>query len=103
MTLSPELQLLILNAAILAVAYWGIYPSIEPKTLNRIMLTDLGLSVVALVVAGALFWGSGIGFSMLLFETNWAVFSIVTLMVMEVPLFLRFCRQWGLNLFDDED
>lgn len=102
MEFSPEAQLLIINGVILAVAYLGIYPSLEEKTLNRIMTIDVVLSVLALTVAGALFWGTNVSFSLVLFDTNWAVFTIVTLFVMEVPLFLHFAKQNGIKLFEDD-
>ena len=102
MQFAPEAQILILNGVILTVAYLGIYPSLEHKTLNRIMTIDVVLSVVALTVAGALFWGTGIRFNMILFHGNWAVFSIITLFLLELPLFLRFARRHGINLFDDD-
>ncbi|MEL6838292.1 MAG: hypothetical protein AAFP85_03315 [Pseudomonadota bacterium] len=101
MDISPEAQVLIINGVILAIAYLGIYPGIAEKTLNRIMTIDLVLSALALTTAGALFWGSGVDFSLLFFNTNWAVFTIITLMVMEVPLFLNFAKKYGINLFDD--
>jgi hypothetical protein len=101
--LAPEAQLLILNGAILVVAYLGIYPSLETKTLNRVMTIDMILSAIAFGVAGALFWGSGIRFNMLFFNTNWAAFSIITLMIMEVPLFLYFAQKHGIDLTGGED
>lgn len=103
MQVAPELQILILNAVILGVAYLGIYPSLEHKTLNRIMAIDVVLSALALLVAGAWFWGTGVAFSLLLFATNWAIFTIVTLFAMELPLFLWFARRHGINLFEDLD
>jgi hypothetical protein len=102
MEFPPETQLLIINGVILAVAYRGIYPSLEEKTVNRIMTIDVVLSVLALTVAGALFWGTDATFNLVLFSTNWAVFTIVTLFVMEVPLFLHFAKQHGIKLFDDD-
>jgi hypothetical protein len=103
MQFSPETQILILNGVILGVAYLGIYPSLKEKTLNRIMAIDLVLTVIALVVAGALFWGSGQAFALLFFETNWSVFTLVTLFVIEAPLFFSFAKRHGINLFDDPD
>ncbi len=103
MQFAPEAQVLILNGVILAVAYLGIYPSLEHKTLNRIMTIDVVLSGLALTVAGALFWGTGTRFNMLFFHSNWAVFTIITLFMMEVPIFLNFARKHGINLFDDPD
>jgi hypothetical protein len=99
----PEIKILILNAVILAVAYLGIYPSLHEKTLNRIMAVDVVLSVLSLIVAGGLFWGTGVVFTLLFFETNWAVFAILTLFVMEVPLFVWFARKHGIDIFNDPD
>ena len=102
MQFAPETQILILNAAILAVAYLGIFPSLRDKTLARIMTVDLVVSLLAVGVAGALFWGRGLSFDMLLFSTNWAVFSIVTLMIMEAPLFYLFAKKHGISLTGEE-
>ena len=96
--MTPELKLLILNAVILLIAYLGIYPSMRQITLPRMMAVDLVLCALALGVAGALFWGSGTRFSLLLITTNWAVFSFLTLLVMEIPLFIWFCRKHGIDL-----
>ena len=101
MQFSPEAQILILNGVILGMAYLGIYPSLHKKTLNRIMVIDMILSVIAVGVAGALFWGTGTDFTLLFFEVNWFVFSIVTLFVMETPLFLNFAKRHGISLWDD--
>jgi len=98
--MSPELTLLIVNAVLLAYAYLWAYPALKEKTLRVIMVRDVGISCAALMVAGLLYWGSGTGFSLILFQTNWFVFSIVTLMIMETPLFLWFAKKYDLR-FDD--
>lgn len=98
MQFAPEAQVLILNAAILGVAYLGIYPSLREKTLGRVMTVDLVLTALAVGVAGALFWGSGVAFNMLFFSANWAVFSIVTMLLMEWPLFYLFAKKHGISL-----
>lgn len=103
MQFPPEAQILILNGVILGVAYLGIYPSLEHKTLNRIMAIDLVLSALAIGVAGALFWGTGTRFSLLLIEVNWLAFTLIALFVMETPLFLNFAKRNGIKLFDEDD
>ena len=103
MQTAPELQILILNLVILGVAYFGIYPSLQEKTLNKIMAIDVVLSGLSLVVAGAWFMGSGVGFSLVFFEANWVVFTIVTLFLMELPLFFWFIRKHGISLEPDSD
>ena len=100
MQFSPEAQILILNGVILGVAYLGIYPSLHQKTLNRIMAIDLVLSVLAIAVAGALFWGTGTRFTLLVFDVNWLVFSCVTLFVIETPLFVNFAKKHGISFWD---
>jgi hypothetical protein len=49
-------------------------------------------------VAAGLFRGSDTPFSLILFQTNWAVFSILTMAVMEIPLFIWFCRKHGIDI-----
>ncbi|WP_333713844.1 hypothetical protein [Yoonia sp.] len=104
MEVAPELQIVILNAVILGVAYLGIYPSLQTKTLNKIMLIDVVLTVLAVVVAGAWFMGTDVRFSLILFTTNWFVFTLVTLFAMEMPAFFWFIRKHGIGLdLDDKD
>ena len=103
MQVAPELQILILNMVILGVAYLGIYPSLQEKTLNKIMLIDLVLTGLALLVAGGWFMGSGTGFSLILFQTNWWIFTLATLFVMEVPVFLWFAKKHGIPITFDDD
>lgn len=96
--MAPELQLLILNAVIVLIAYLGIYPGMRRITLPRMMAVDMVLTALALGVAAALFWGSGTRFSLLLISVNWAVFSFLTLLVMEIPMLIWFCRKNDIDL-----
>lgn len=102
--ITPEQQLLIVNASALAIAYFGIYPSLKPLTMNKVLLADTIVSVSCLTLAGLLFYGSNVRFSLIWFDGNWAVFSIVTLFVFELPLFLWFASRNGLlEPWDDVD
>ena len=103
MNLSPELQLLIVNALILSIAYGGIYPSMKTVTYKRMVVADLVLTALSLTVAAGLFWGTGVSLSLILFEVNWFVFSLLTTLVLEWPLFRWFCRKHGLPPFRIED
>lgn len=103
MNLAPELQILTINGVIAAIAYGGIYPSMQKKTLNTIMMADTVVSAIALLTAAGLFWSSGDRFSLIFFDVNWFVFSLFTLMAMEIPLFLQFAKKHDISLFDDHD
>lgn len=98
--MSPELTLLIINAVLLAYAYLWAYPALTEKTWKAILLRDTAISVAAVTLAGLLYWGSGLPFSLIFFDANWFGFSIVTMMVMETPLFLWFAKKYDLT-FDD--
>lgn len=98
MQFTPEVQILILVGAILGVAYLGIFPTLEKKTLNRMMAIDFVLTIVALTAAGALFMGTGTTFTLLFFEANWVIFTIVSFALIEIPLFLRFAKAHGIRL-----
>ncbi|THD84187.1 hypothetical protein E7811_00020 [Aliigemmobacter aestuarii] len=94
----PEAVLLIVNACFLAFAYLFAYPAMKEKTAEALAKGDLAITGAALLVAGLLYWGSGQRFDLILFQANWFVFSLLTLMAMELPLFLWFCRRHGISL-----
>lgn len=96
--LAPEAKILILNAACLAVAWFGIFPSLRDKTLMALARADALIFAAVLVAVAALFAGRGTGFSLILFETNWFTFWIVTYLAMELPLMLWFCKRHGIDL-----
>jgi len=95
--MAPELQILLINAVCLGVAYAFILPGLPHKTMKALALSDLAVSVLALGTSGALFWGSGVGFSLLVAEVNWLVFALVTIALMEIPLFTHFVRKHGIG------
>lgn len=106
--MAPELQVLAINAVALAVAYLLIYPALGPLTNTtatklRIAKADAVVCTAALATVGALFWGSGTRFSLLLFEVNWFWFGLLTLVAMEIPLYLWFLRRHGLTQDLDDD
>lgn len=101
----PELMVLTLNAVLLCMAYFAIYPAMNVRRIGQMIPIDIGLLVLALLAAGSLFAGSGERFSLILFETgwpllqtNWVVFSILSMGVIEAPLFLWYCRRNGIDL-----
>ncbi|MFT5064812.1 MAG: hypothetical protein ACJAXK_000461 [Yoonia sp.] len=96
--MTPEVTLLIVNATFLAFAYLWVYPGLTTKTINLILIYDTVISCAALLVAGLLFWSSGTAFSLIFFSSNWAVFSITTLGLMELPLFAWFAKKHNLDI-----
>ena len=69
--MKPELMLLAINALIVLVAYFFIYPKYCGQNVSRMIQYDLLLSVLALVIAANLFWGSQYAFQFFQWEMNW--------------------------------
>lgn len=95
--MSPELTVLVINAILMGFAYLVAYPMLTEKTLPAILWRDAVISGAALVLAGVLFWGTDAAFSLIVFDTNWFFFSVITLMVIETPLFLWFARRYDIR------
>jgi hypothetical protein len=93
-----ELALLLINAAFLAFAYGWAFPSLPEKSLGALLRADLAVAGAALLVVWLIWGGTGTRFSLILFETNWFVFWVLSGMAMEAPLFARFCRRYGIDL-----
>ena len=93
---APELQVILISGITATVAYFGIYPSFRDITLTKVMVGDLVVTCALLLVVGGLFWGSGVGFSLVLFEVNWLIFTIVIFSLMELPLFFWLSDKYDL-------
>ena len=96
--MTPELVIIVVNLIFLGFAYLWVYPTLPELTLSAILWRDLGVTAAALLVAALLFYGSGTRFSLLFFDANWAVFSIVSFSALDIPLFLKFARKHDLDL-----
>lgn len=92
-----ELTVVVLIVAVIAVAYLWVYPRFAGTDLRRMAWLDVVLTLIPLGVAGLLFWETNPVFRLLIIETNWFVFTIVTYVILEVPLFLLYLRARGLG------
>jgi len=92
--MSPELQILTINAVCLGAAYLVFYPGLQRKTLRALAIGDLAVTVLALGVAGALFAGSGTPFALGSVTVSWWVFSLLTGAMIEAPLLWWFWRRY---------
>ena len=94
----PELKVALLVVAVIAFAYVAIYPRMRSKTLMRMTLLDLALTAGLLLAVGAVYFGTGTEFSLLLFSVPWWVFTLLVALVIELPLFFRFCKKHGIDI-----
>lgn len=98
---TPEFVILAINAIIIVIAYFFVYPRFCGANTHRIAVNDLIASGVAVAVAGSKFWGSGTEFSLLFWSVNWFWFSLLTYLVIEIPLMLWYARKHNIRTFFD--
>jgi hypothetical protein len=98
--MAPYLVIIAINAVFVGVAYGVVYPRFDPLTARRMVRADVVVTGAALLVAGALFAGQGLPFAIGPVALKWWGFSIVSMLVIEAPVFWAFCRMQGLSLSD---
>jgi hypothetical protein len=96
--MGPYLTVLSINAALIAVAYGLVYPRLSPLTARRMTHADLVVTALALGSAGLLFAGRGLGFEIGPVPLRWWGFSLLSMMIIEAPVFWAFCRARGVSL-----
>ncbi len=84
--MSAESSILLLNAAIIFIAYLSVYPKIAGKNINKVAALDCIASGLALMIVANKYWDSGIEFEFLFMQLNWFWYTIVSYSVIEIPL-----------------
>lgn len=90
--MTPEAAILLINATVLLICYLVVLPRWAGGNLNRIALHDFMATLVALVLAGSLYLGTGTTFDLGPLSLNWFWFALLTYFAMELPLMF-----WYLN------
>ncbi|MBT1445118.1 hypothetical protein KJI95_11360 [Shewanella sp. JM162201] len=96
--LTPELAVILLNLAIIAVAYGSVYPKLAGSNMQKISVCDLFASGLALVIVGIKYWGSGAEFNLLLGNTNWFWFTLISYFVLELPAVFWYIKKYGISM-----
>jgi hypothetical protein len=99
--MQSEFLILSLNFIIVCIGYFWVYPRVAGSDLNKITFNDLIASIMSLLVAGSLFWGTDYEFNLLITSVNWFWFTLVTYLLIEIPF-----ASWYLKrhkIFDNID
>jgi hypothetical protein len=92
-----ELQILGANAAVLALAYFFVYPRFGGDDVKRIGWLDLTIGLTTLGILAPFNWSSANEFTLLpSWDVPWWIFAIVTYGILELPLFAIFATRRGL-------
>lgn len=92
-----ELNMIFVILVTLAVSYLWVYPTFAGNDIKKLQLYDIGLTAIPIAVAGAFFWKSDPPFSLIFFETNWFVFTLVCYLALELPVFFWYLKARGLS------
>ena len=92
-----EIEILGINAVVLMIAYFYIYPRFGGDNVNRIAWLDVAIGLTALAILAPFNWGSADEFTLLPnWDTSWWIFAILTYALIEIPLFAIYCTRRGL-------
>jgi hypothetical protein len=95
--MSPETTILLLNAGVIALAYALIYPRFAGANITKLAWYDVAVSLIPLGIAWFWYADSGYAFNMVLFETNWFLFTAITYFVLEMPMSIGYLRHYGVD------
>lgn len=96
----PEHTLLLLNAILVLIVYFVVLPARCGDNLNKVLANDAIATAISLSIAGFLFWGKGIEFSVIFFEMNWFWFVLITYMLIEIPFALWYFKKHNISLVE---
>ena len=95
---SPEFSVIALNICLVVVAYTSVFPALAGNNVSRIAVFDAMVSCLALFIVGNVYWGSGVAFTLLIFDVNWFWFTIVTYGIIEVPAYLWYAKKHRIKM-----
>ena len=92
-----ELTIIVLNTAILLIAYLSVYPKIAGVDINKVALFDIIASGLSLLIVGLKYWGTDqdftLAFMQLSTQVNWFWFTLISYSVLEIPIALWYFRE----------
>ena len=97
-----ELSILVPVLIVVAGSYLSIFPKIAGNSIDKIAIYDIGFYIFALILSGNKYWGTAIDFNLILFETNWFWFTIITYAVFETPFLIWYIKRHNVSFFIDE-
>ena len=91
-----ELIVLIIVVSWLALAYLWLYPRFAGNNVKKMAYLDMVLTTIPIGVVGLIFWVPDPPFRFIFFDTNWFLFSLLTYVIIELPMYALYIRARGL-------
>ncbi len=90
--MTPEMTIWLINSIFVLVSYFFIYPIFVKDDRKKLLKFDIGISLVAFIIAWRLYSGSEIKFDLILFKTDWFWFSLITYLIAEMIAFRGYLK-----------
>ena len=91
-----ELLVVFYLMATIAVAYLWFYPKFVGENVKLMMWLDVVVTSIPLGISALLFWQSDPVFRLFIFDLNWFFFTLITMFLIELPIFLLYLKARGL-------
>jgi hypothetical protein len=92
--MSPELFVLIVAVSVLTMGYVIVYPRFAGTDLTKLAINGLLAYGSAFLVVGSHFYGTDQRFGEPVLELGWFGFTLLTLLLVELPLFYWYARRY---------
>jgi hypothetical protein len=92
-----ELLVVFYVLATLAVAYLWFYPKVIGDNVKKIAWMDILVTSIPVGISALLFWESDPVFSFFGWGLNWFFFTVIVMLVIELPLFSLYLKARGLS------
>lgn len=92
--MQAEALILLINFLLVTLTYLFVYPRFAGRDLNKLFTNDLAAMVISLLVVGSLYQGQDLKLSLIILETNWFWFCLLTYMLIETPFALRYIKKY---------
>jgi hypothetical protein len=92
-----ELLVIFFILATLAIAYLVIYPKYVGENVRLMAWLDIPITAVPIGISALLYWESNPTFKLVIFDTNWFVYTLVTMLLVEIPVLALYIRARGLS------
>jgi len=95
--MNNELLVIFYILATLAIAYLWFYPKVIGNNVKLMAWMDILVTGIPVAISAVLFWSEDPNFRFLFFDTNWFVYTVLAMTVIELPIFLLYLRARGLS------
>lgn len=92
--MSPELFVLIVAVSVLTMGYVIVYPRFAGTDLTKLATNGLLAYGSAFLVVGSHYYGTDQRFGEPVLELGWFGFTLLTLLLVELPLFYWYARRY---------